>query len=71
MLGIILGVMTIALGFKAFTPQGLPLTKKKSLAGSTAKVIGVICILLGLMLIVDGVFSTKRIIEKATGSSDR
>ena len=56
MLGIILGALTIGLGAKAFTPAGLPLSKTKNLTGTTAKVVGVICILLGVLFILDGLF---------------
>ncbi len=54
MLGIILGVATILLGAKAFTEKGIPLTNKKNLTGSTAKTIGVICIVLGVALVAWG-----------------
>ncbi len=47
MIGVILGAFTILLGVKAFTPSGLPLTRSKNLTGATAKVVGVVCILLG------------------------
>ena len=68
MIGVILGVFTILLGAKAFTPKGLPLTKSKNLTGTTAKVIGVVCIVLGGLFIVDGVFGTARIISTMSGS---
>jgi hypothetical protein len=62
MLGIILGVFTILLGLKGFTPSGLPLTKTKSLTGGGAKILGVVCILLGALFLVDGLFGTIRIL---------
>lgn len=62
MIGILLGVFTISLGAKAFTPNGLPLTKSRNLTGNTAKAIGAACILLGMAFIADGVFGTARII---------
>jgi hypothetical protein len=34
MIGIILGVLSIGLGAKAFTPKGLPLSKTKDLTGT-------------------------------------
>ena len=61
MIGIILGVFTILLGAKAFTPQGLPLTSTKHLTGTTAKVIGVVCILLGTLMIVEGAIGTAKL----------
>ena len=69
MLGIILSLFVIGLGAKAFTPAGLPLSKTRNLTGTTAKVIGVICILLGILFIVDGVFSTLRIVSLFSGSN--
>ena len=54
MIGIILGVFTILLGAKAFTRTGLPLTSTKRLTGTTAKVIGVVCIFLGALFISGG-----------------
>lgn len=62
MLSFILGGLAILLGAKAFTQNGLPLTRTKNLTGKTAKVIGVACILLGVVFLVDGVLSTKNII---------
>jgi len=63
MLGLILGVVVILLGVKAFTENGIPLTKEKNLTGTTAKVIGVICILLGILFILDGVLATFSIMN--------
>ena len=68
MLGIILGVFTILLGAKAFGPAGLPLSKSKNLTGPIAKVIGVICVLLGVLFIVDGVFGAAKILSLLSGS---
>ena len=58
MIGIVIGVLAILLGGKAFTATGLPLTKAKNLTGTTAKVIGTICILIGALLILDGALGT-------------
>jgi|GEM_PF-1305450 len=68
MLGILLGVFTLVLGAKAFTPAGIPLTKEKNLTGTTAKVIGVVVILLGVFFIVDGVFGTANLLARLGGS---
>ena len=57
MLGIILGVMTILLGAKAFSKDGIPLTREKNLTGTTATVIGIICILIGLFFLADGILA--------------
>ncbi len=61
MLGLILGVAAIALGAKAFTPTGIPLTREKNLTGTTAKVIGTACVLFGGTLVLSGRFSMLRI----------
>lgn len=57
MLGIILGIVAILMGTKAYSPQGLPLSPGRNLTGTTGKVVGVFCIVLGALLIVDGAFS--------------
>ena len=67
MLGLILGVFVIILGAKAFTAAGIPLTKKKNLTGITAKVIGVICILLGIAFLADGLLASFSIIRLLSG----
>jgi hypothetical protein len=67
MIGIILGIFTIGLGAKAFTPAGLPLSKTKNLTGTPAKVIGGICILLGAFFVLDGVFGTMNLIARFSG----
>lgn len=67
MLGLILGVFVILLGAKAFTPAGIPLTKEKNLTGATAKIIGVVCILLGIVFLVDGVFASFSIFNLLSG----
>ncbi|SIO35530.1 hypothetical protein SAMN05444166_4043 [Singulisphaera sp. GP187] len=67
MFSFILAAFTIGLGLKAFTPAGLPLNSKKNLTGVPAKVIGIVCVLLGVALIVDGVFGTMRLVSLGTG----
>lgn len=61
MIGIFIGVAAILLGAKGFTRDGLPFTSKKRLTGTAAKVVGVICLLVGLALIADGVYSVYEI----------
>ena len=51
-LGLIIGFATIGLGMKAFTPKGLPLTSTKTLTGTTAKLVGIGCIILGGLFLV-------------------
>lgn len=41
----------VILGIKGFTPSGLAFSKTKTLTGRTAKIVGAICILVGLGLI--------------------
>lgn len=67
MLGLILGVFVILLGAKAFTEKGIPLTKEKNLTGATAKIIGVICILLGLLFLADGLLASFSIVKLFSG----
>ena len=57
MLGILIGIAAILLGAKGFSKNGLPFTSKKRLTGAGAKVVGVICILIGIAFIADGIFS--------------
>jgi hypothetical protein len=57
MIGILIGIGAIFLGAKGFAPDGLPLTSKKRLTGTGAKAVGVLCILIGLVFIADGIFS--------------
>lgn len=61
MLGVILGIFMIILGGKAFTPKGIPLTRDKNLTGTAAKVIGVICVFLGLAFVANGVLASLSI----------
>ena len=68
MLAIIVGILAILLGAKAFTPTGLPLTRTKNLTGTTAKVIGVVCILVGLAFLADGVLAMFNLWSLFTGS---
>ena len=69
MLGIILGVFTVLLGLKAFTPKGLPLTKTKNLTGTGAKVIGVVCVLLGAFFLFDGVMAAVNVVNRVGGTA--
>ena len=57
MLGVILGPVVIFLGAKAFSEKGIPLTRQKNLTGTSAKVIGIICIFLGLTMTASGLLS--------------
>jgi hypothetical protein len=66
-LSIILGVMTIGLGAKAFTPGGLPLTWARSLTGGLGREVGVACIVLGALLMADGVLGTARLLALVSG----
>ena len=60
MLAIPLGIFTIILGSKAFSKEGIPLSKKKNLTGTGAMVIGVICIILGLLFLLSGIMTLMR-----------
>jgi hypothetical protein len=52
---IALGISTIGLGFKDFSAKGLPFTKDKNITGASAKIIGVICLCLGIGFIALGI----------------
>jgi hypothetical protein len=45
---IAVGIGAITLGKKGFGDTGLPLTEEKRITGGAAKIIGVICIVLGI-----------------------
>ena len=67
MLGLILGILTVLLGAKAFTANGLPLTREKNLQGMPAKVVGSVCVLLGVIFIVDGALASFGVVRLLTG----
>lgn len=46
----ILSVASIVLGFKAFTPAGLPLTREIRLTGKNARNVGGACIGVGVAI---------------------
>jgi hypothetical protein len=56
MFGIIIGIAAILLGLRGFSRDGLPLTSKRRLTGTAAKVVGALCLLAGLAFIADGVY---------------
>ncbi|MHB9132625.1 MAG: hypothetical protein ACYDBB_16270 [Armatimonadota bacterium] len=47
MLSLVLGALFVAIGVKGFSAAGLPLSKTKQLTGTTGKIVGSICFLLG------------------------
>jgi hypothetical protein len=49
LLGVSIGL--IALGIKGFTAAGIPLTKTTSLKGTTGKIVGVLCIVFGVLFV--------------------
>ena len=50
--GMILVVSMVTLGIKGFQPQGIPWTSTQYIQGTPAKLIGALCIALGLLLAV-------------------
>lgn len=48
---VIVAAMTIAVGLKGFTPQGLPITQEKKLTGTRAKIVGALCLAVGVGLL--------------------
>jgi len=47
-MSLILAFLSISLGLKGFSEAGIPFTKKKNITGKIAKIIGAICILVGV-----------------------
>jgi predicted transcriptional regulator YheO len=44
-------VLLVILGIKGFTEKGVAVTRSVALKGTTGKIVGTLCILLGLSLI--------------------
>ena len=63
MLSWILAVFVFLLGAKAFTKDGIPLTRNKNLHGTGGKICGVLCFLLGIFLVLDGILGTANIVR--------
>lgn len=63
MLSWVLAVFAFLLGVKAFTKEGIPLTRKKNLHGVGGKICGVLCILFALLLILDGLLGMANIVR--------
>jgi hypothetical protein len=61
MLSFVLAVFVILLGAKAFTKNGIPLTRSKNLHGVGGKVCGVLCFLLAAFLIIDGLLGVANL----------
>jgi hypothetical protein len=55
-IGIAIGVGTILLGLKGFGTEGLPFTSSKRLTDTGAKIVGSICLLLGLAFIAVSIY---------------
>lgn len=48
---LVLSVLLVVTGIKGFTPSGLQLSKNTNLVGRQGKIVGAICIVLGIGLI--------------------
>lgn len=59
-IGIAIGIGAIILGAKGFKPEGLPFTNSKRITGTPARIVGVICILIGLVFIAGNVYPFVR-----------
>jgi len=57
LIGIGIGVGSVLLGLKGFSPEGLPFTEEKRIKGNPAKIIGAICFVLGILFIICGIFA--------------
>jgi hypothetical protein len=63
MFSFILAFFVFALGAKALSEEGIPLDRTRSLKGTKGKICGVLCILFGLLLVADGIFSIVRMTQ--------
>jgi hypothetical protein len=61
MLSWVLAVFVILLGAKAFTKDGIPLTRTKNLHGIGGIVCGILCFLFAAFLILDGILGMRNI----------
>jgi hypothetical protein len=66
MLGLIFGPLALILGLKGFPQTGMPFTKRQRITGATAKIIGVFCVALGVLMTLGGVMSVIQIVGRAT-----
>jgi hypothetical protein len=55
-IGIAIGIAAILLGAKGFTTEGIPFTSTKRITGTSAQIIGVICILVGLAFVAGSIY---------------
>ena len=55
-IGIVIGIAAILLGMKGFKAEGLPFTSTKRITGTSARIVGVICILIGLVFIAGSIY---------------
>ncbi len=61
MLGLIFGPLALILRLKGFSEAGMPFTKTRRITGTTAKIIGLFCVLLGVLMTLGGVMSVIQI----------
>ena len=64
---ILAAAVAFLLGAKAFTKDGIPLTRNKKLNGVSGKICGVLCILLGMFLAKYGVLGFVEAFSDALG----
>ena len=64
MIGIAVGIGAILRGAKGFSRGGLPLTSKKRLTGTSAKVLGAVCLLVGLAFVAGGTYSVYTLSQR-------
>lgn len=60
LIGMAIGIGAILLGGKGFTASGLPITSGKQLTDAPAKIIGIVCILIGLAFFGTSAYSAVR-----------
>jgi hypothetical protein len=55
-----IGIVAILLGVKGFTPEGIPFTKKTHIKGTAGIIVGIVCLLLGILFLIGGALPLLR-----------
>jgi hypothetical protein len=59
------GIAAIVLGMRGFSARGIPLTKRKSIGGTRGKIIGAVCIIVGITAIIVAVVTLRASVQQA------
>lgn len=63
MLSWLLAIPVFLLGARAFTKEGIPLSRTKNLTGTVGHVCGGFCVLFGVLLVLDGLFGIASLVR--------